>query len=44
MCGFAFALQNGTVGIVGEIIALEWRQEVLILYSLFHFSNKENHN
>lgn len=44
MCGFAFALQNGTVGIVGEIIALEWRQEVLILCSLFHFSNKESHN
>lgn len=31
----SFSLQNGTLGIVGETIAFEWRQEVLMLGSLF---------
>lgn len=44
MCGFAFALQNGTVGILAQIIALEWTQEVLILYFLFCCCNEGKHD
>lgn len=44
MCGFSFSLQNGTLGIVGEIIAFEWRQEVLMLCFLFYCANEEKHD
>lgn len=43
MCGFSFSLQNGTLGIVGEIIAFERRQEVLMLCLLFYWANEEKH-